>query len=148
MIIQETYYLIPDVIETVDILNGDFESWNGVTLNDWETSGDVGKVLGHTGSGVRLLSNGSISQTCKISGGHQYRLTAWLKAWAISAGLDVSVSFDKGDRQEFMGTGIATAWRVSNWQFTVPDDATEATFLFQGPGYGSYIDDVSCVLIQ
>ena len=148
MMIQETYYLKPAVIETVNILNGDFESWNDSTLNDWETSGTVTKTGGHTGSGVGLYRNASISQTRKISGGHQYKLTAWLKGWTGTANFDVSVSFDNGDSQQFTGSGPNNAWRVSNWKFTVPDDAAEATFLFQGPYSQAYIDDVSCVLVQ
>lgn len=147
MMIQETYYLKPAVIETVNILNGDFESWNGTTLNDWETSGTVTKTGGHTGSAVGLYRNVSISQTCKISGGHQYRLTAWLKAWIGTAYFDVFVDFDNGYGQHFNGQGDGT-WTVSNWQFTVPDDAAEATFRFQGPYGQTYIDDVSCVLVQ
>ena len=150
MIIQETYYLKPDVIETVNILNGDFESWNDSTLNDWETSGTVMQRDGHTGSGVMLYRNGSISQTCKISGGHQYRLTAWLEGTTsyTSTLINVSISFDHGDRVKFNGSGKNT-WAASGWTFRVPDDATEATFLFEEAMYSqAFIDDVSCVLVE
>lgn len=148
MMIQKTYYLKPAVIETVNILNGDFESWNDTTLNDWETSENVSKRGGHTGSGVMLYRNGSISQTCKISGGHHYRLTAWLKGWSTIVDCNVSVSFDNGETKQFTGRAVTDTWRASYWRFTVPDDATEATFRFQGPYDQSYIDDVSCVLVQ
>ena len=74
MMIQETYHLKPLVIETVDILNGDFESWPNNHLGDWETSGSVTKTDGHTGHGAILYQNASISQTCKITGGHEYEL--------------------------------------------------------------------------
>lgn len=150
MMIQEIYYLKPLVIETVDILNADFESWNGTTLNDWETSGNVHKRDGHSGSSVMLYRNASISQTCKISGGHQYKLTAWLKGTTsyTSTLINVSISFDRGNRVEFKGSGKNT-WAASNWRFMVPDDATEATFLFEEASYSqAYVDDVSCVLVQ
>lgn len=147
MMIQETYYLKPLVIETVDILNADFEFWNGQALNDWQTSGQVYQVSGHTGNGVILEQYDAISQTCKITGGHRYELSAWLKGTMYGAIFEVSVSFDHGAGHQFDGTSENT-WSQSKWRFTVPEDATEATFKFLVPYQESCLDDVACVLVE
>ena len=147
MMIQETYYLKPLVIETVDILNADFESWNGQTLNDWQISGRVVQTSGHTGHGAILYQNASISQTCKITGGHEYELSAWLRGVRYVANFEVSVSFDHGAGHQFDGI-VENSWSQSKWRFTVPEDATEVTFLFAVPYQESMLDDVSCVLVE
>lgn len=147
MMIQEIYYLKPLVIETVDILNADFESWNGPALNDWQTSGQVDQVSGHTGFGVILYQDASISQTCKITGGHRYELSAWLKGVMYGANFEVSVSFDHGAGHQFDGTSW-NSWSESKWRFTVPEDATEVTFRFAVPYQESMLDDMACVLVE
>ena len=147
MMIQETYHLKPLVIETVDILNGDFESWPNNFLGDWEADGSVTKTDGHTGFAARLTPRASISQTCKISGGHEYELTAWLSSWFTLSNVEATVIFDNGGSLLFHGTGPVDSWSASKWRFTVPDDVNEVTFLFETYQYAE-IDDVSCALIQ
>lgn len=147
MMIQETYYLKPAAIETVDILNADFESWNGQTLNDWQTYWRVGQKSGHTGFGVILYQDATISQTCKITGGHRYELSVWAKGATNGLHFSVSVSFDDGSRQQFDGNAD-NAWSELTWQFTVPEDATEVMFLFDGLYQQPTLDDVACVLVQ
>ena len=147
MMIQETYYLKQLVIETVDILNADFEFWDDQTLNDWQVYGHVLKTSGHNGSiGVLLDQDFSISQTCKITGGNQYELRAWAQAViGIYQYFVVSVSFDHGAGYQFNGIG-QSVWSEWPWHFTVPEDATEVTFsLSSGP---VRVDDVSCVLVE
>ena len=147
MMIQEMYWIKPLVIETVDILNADFESWNGRTLNDWQTSGVVDQTYGHTGYSAILQQYASISQTCEITGGHQYELSAWLKGVIYGANFEVSVSFDHGAGHQFEGI-VENNWGEQKWRFYVPEDATEVTIRFTVPFQGSCVDDVSCVLVE
>lgn len=147
MMIQKMYWIKPLVIENVDILNADFESWNGQSLNDWQTSGSVTQRSGHTGYGVLVQQNASISQTCEITGGKQYELSAWLAGIRYGANFQVSVSFDHGAGKQFDASSENT-WSKSTWRFTVPEDATEVTFRFEAPYQESLLDDVSCVLVE
>lgn len=159
MMIQETYYLKPAAIETVDIINGGFESWSSRqepeawNINNYRLfyrehynvhSGEYSCSIGGAGQ---------IWQECDVTPGETYTLTVYKRTSGdgYSEGImDVWNVTDSGKTMNAtrMLTSY-TAWEQFDLSFKVPANVDRVEIRFTGDSASAIIvDDVSCVLAQ
>lgn len=159
MMIQETYYLKPALIETVDIINGGFESWSSSRQPEgWNVNNSRLFYREHYNvhSGEYSCSiggSGQIWQECDVTPGETYTLTVYKRTGSGSlskGGVDVYNVTDSGKTTNASKLLLSyTAWEQFDLSFKVPDNVDRIEIRFTGDSAAVInIDDVSCVLAK
>lgn len=159
MMIQETYYLKPALIETVDIINGGFESWSSSQQPEgWNVNNSRLFYREHYNvhSGEYSCSiggSGQIWQECDVTPGETYTLTVYKRTGSGSlskGGVDVYNVTDSGKTTNASKLLLSyTAWEQFDLSFKVPDNVDRIEIRFTGDSEAVIkIDDVSCVLAK
>ena len=159
MMIQETYYLKHPVIETVDIINGGFESWSSVRQPEgWNINNsrlfyrDHYNV--HSGEySCSIGGSGQMWQECDVTPGETYTLTVYKRtsSGSMSTGtMNVYNVTDSGKTMNATRTlSSYTSWTQFDLSFKVPANVDRIEIRITGDSESVIIlDDVSCVLTQ
>lgn len=155
--IQETYYLKPALIETVDIINGGFESWSNWQPEGWQINGksQVSQNVFNIHSGdysCNVYQYGQLWQECDVTPGETYTLTVYKcsqGSFQTDGIVEVYNVTDSG--KNVNASRILTSygsWQQFDLSFKVPDNVKRIEIRFKGAAGGMIIDDVSCVLAK
>ena len=159
MMIQETYYLKHPVIETVDIINGGFESWSSSQQPEGWNIDDLrlfyrDHYTVHSGEySCSIGGYGQMWQECDVTPGETYTLTLYKRTntGSLSNGsVHVYNVTDSGKTTNASRLLLSyTAWEQFDLTFKVPDNVDRIEIRFTGDSASVInFDDVSCVLAQ
>lgn len=159
MMIQETYYLEYPVIETVDIINGGFESWSSRQQPEGWNIDELRLFYRnhynvHSGEySCSIGGSGQMWQECDVTPGETYTLTVYKRTntGSLSKGrVDVYNVTDSGKTTNVSKLLLSdTNWEQFNLSFKVPDNVDRIEIRFTGDSASVInVDDVSCVLTQ
>ena len=159
MMIQEMYWIKPLVIETVDIINGGFESWlSSQQPEGWNIDNKRlfyrERYAVHSGEySCSIGGSGKMWQECDVTPGETYTLTVYKRtsSGSYSEGrVDVYNVTDSGKTMNDSQMLISlTGWEQFDLSFKVPDNVERIEIRITGDsGSVINIDDVSCVLVE